>query len=280
VEKVTLWASVIKGLKNPDLIVFPEVIIQGPDGANEDKLAEPIPSGPITQAMMKLARDLKVWLIPGTLMEKGDDGKSYNTLIVISPEGKLVAKYRKMYPARPVEPSEPGSEFVVFDIPGKGRIGLMICFDNMMPEVPRTLTWMGAEVIIKPTFADASEGGDTARTPMDITRAIEDQIYMVDVNAAAPWGNGLSSVVDPNGVVMVQLGNTEGFATVVLDLDLTKRVRDKGSWAGGYTFIKNWADLNKKVRNYPPYVQGIENGALYKTLSPGHCDNPSQVKPY
>jgi formamidase len=280
IGKLTVYAHVIKALKNPDMIVFPEVFIPGPDGQNQVKLSEPIPAGPTTQAMIKLAKELKVWLIPGTLMEKGDDGKFYNTCIVISPEGKIAAKYRKMFPARPVEPSEPGSEFVVFDIPGKGRIGLMICYDAMMPEVARTLTWMGAEVIIKPTFQDDSEGEERCRTPVGQTRAMENQIWIVDVNAAAPLANGFSAVIDPEGRVIEKLGNVESFTSVVIDLDVAKRVREKGSFAGGFTFVKNWAYLNKKVRNFPPYTQGIENGPLFKTLSPGYVDNPSQIHPY
>jgi len=280
IEKVSLYAHVLKALKNPDMIVFPEVFIHGPDGQNQEKLSEPIPSGPTTQEMIKLARELKVWLIPGTLMEKGDDGKFYNTCIVISPEGQVVAKYRKMYPARPVEPSEPGGDFVVFDMPGKGRIGLMICYDAMIPEMARTLTWMGAEVIMKPTFQDDSEGGERCRTPIDQTRAMENQVWIVDVNAAAPLANGFSQVIDPEGRVVEKLGNAESFTSVVLDLDQVKRVREKGSFAGGFTFIKNWAYLNKRIKNFPPYVQGIENGPLFKTLSPGYVDNPSQICPY
>ena len=278
--KTTSYATVIKTLKNPDLIVFPEVCIQGPVSPEEQaKLAEPIPQGPTTQALMRLAKDLKVWLIPGTLFEKGENGKLYNTLVVISPEGKFVTKYRKIYPARPVEPSEPGTEFVVFDMPGKGRIGLIICYDSMYPEVTRTLAWMGAEVFIKPTYQDDSEGGDRCRIPIIQTRAMENQAWVVDVNAAAPMANGLSAVIDPEGRIVEKLGNAESFTSVVLDLDQVTRVREKGSFAGGFTFLKNWAYMSR-VKNFPPYEKGIANGPLFKTLSPGYVDNPSQIKPY
>jgi len=278
--KITAYAHVIKALKNPDLIVFPEVCIQGPcDPVEYAKVAEAVPAGPTTQALMKLAKDLKVWLIPGTLLERADNGKLHNTLIVISPEGKIVAKYRKLFPARPIEASEPGNQFVVFDIPGKGRIGVMICYDAMYPEVARTLTWMGAEVIIKPTYQDDSEGGERCRIPIVQTRAQENQLWVVDCNAAAPMANGLSSIIDPEGRVVEKLGNAESFTTAVLDLDMVTRVREKGSFAGGFTFLKYWAYLSK-VKNFPPYEQGIENGPLFKALSPGWVDNPSQIKPY
>jgi formamidase len=278
--KLSLYAGIIKALRNVDLLVFPEVFIHGPDSPNFGKLAEPIPGGPTTQALMKLAKELRIWLVPGTLMEKGEDGKLYNTAIVISPEGKLVTKYRKMFPARPIEsPDEPGSDFVVFDIPGKGKIGVMICWDVMQPEVARTLTWMGADVIIKPTFQDDGEGGERSRIPMDITRAIENQAYIVDCNVSAPMGNGLSAIIDPEGRVVEKLGNVESFTSALIDFDLVHRVREYGSFAGGFTFLKWWAYL-RKVKEFPPYVKGIEKGEVFKTLTPSFANDVTQIKLY
>ncbi|HUC90030.1 MAG TPA: carbon-nitrogen hydrolase family protein [Patescibacteria group bacterium] len=277
--KLTAYTALIKELRHPDLILFPEVFIQGPDGNNAAALAEPIPSGPTTQALIKLAKEQKVWLVPGTLMEKGDNGKIYNTAIVISPDGAIVAKYRKAFPARPLEPSDMGDKFVVFDIPGKGRIGIMICYDAQQPEVARTLAWMGAEVILKPTFQDDSEGGEACRMPIVITRAIENQAYVVDCNAAAPLANGHSAIIDPEGRVVEKLSTTEAYTSAVLDLDKVYQVREYGSFAGGFTFLKFWA-YQRAFKNFPPYEKGIENGEVFKGLSKTYPNDPSQVKPY
>jgi formamidase len=275
--RLTRWAHMIKKLRNPDMIVFPEVFVHGPDSRNFQKLAEPIPEGPSTQALMNLAKKLKVWLIPGTLMEKGDDGKFYNTAIVISPEGKFVTKYRKILPARPFESSDPGDQFVVFDIPEKGRIGLMVSFDIMYPEIARTLAWMGAEVIIKTACQSDMVGGTRARTPMDIVRAIENQCYIVDCNVSAPIGNGYSCIIDPEGRIIEKLGSSESMTSAILDLDAVHRVREYGSFGGGFTLLKHWAYLSK-VKNFPPYAKGIENGEVFKTISKSFADNPSQLK--
>src|SRR5262245_17039987 len=277
--KLTSYTQLIKSLRHADLIVFPEVFIQGPDGAHLHEMAEPIPGGPITQALIKLAREQKVWLMPGTLFEKGADGKIYNTVIVISPEGEIVAKYRKLFPARPPEPSAMGDEFVVFDIPGKGRMGILICADIWQPEVARTLVWMGAEVILKPTFQDDSEGGINNRIPMVITRAIENQAYVVDCNASAPLCNGRSAIVDPEGRIVEQLGTSESYTSAVLDLDKVHQVREHGSFAGGFTLLKFWA-YQRAFKHYPPYEKGIENGEVFKGLSKGYPADPSQFKPY
>ncbi len=75
-HKLTSYTELIASLRHPDLIVFPEVFIQGPDGAHSREMAEPIPSGPTTQALLKLANEQKVWLVPGTLFEKARTTKS------------------------------------------------------------------------------------------------------------------------------------------------------------------------------------------------------------
>jgi predicted amidohydrolase len=52
----------------------------------------------------------------------------------------------------------PGGEFVVFDLPEVGRIGVSICYETWCPEVARHLSWMGAEVILQPTLTPTAEG--------------------------------------------------------------------------------------------------------------------------
>jgi formamidase len=183
-----------------------------------------------------------------------------------------------MFPARPIEPSEPGRSFTVFDIPDKGRMGLMVCYDHMFPEITRTLAWMGAEVIIHPSLQTDSEGGQRSETPVIITRALENQCFAISVNAAAPIGNGNSCIVDPEGRIVEKLGNVESFTTAVLDLDYVHRIRKYGGQGGGFTFLKHWATLS--VDNYPPYVQGIRNGEVFKDIGLDWPEDPSKVKAY
>ena len=92
-----------------------------------------------------------VWLVPGSVFERADDGPIHNTAVVFSPDGELVARYRKVFPWQPHEECAPGDGFVTFDIPDVGRIGLAICYDGNFPETFRQLAWMGAEVVLQPT---------------------------------------------------------------------------------------------------------------------------------
>jgi hypothetical protein len=55
--KLISYTQLIKSLRHADLIVFPEVFIQGPDGAHSHEMAESIPNGAITQALIKLAKE-------------------------------------------------------------------------------------------------------------------------------------------------------------------------------------------------------------------------------
>ena len=97
-----------------------------------------------------MAREYGIWFVPGSLYEKRD-GAIYNTSSVINPKGEIVARYSKMFPFTPFEEGvTPGEEFCVFDVPDVGRFGLLNCYDIWFPETMRTLTAMGAEVILHP----------------------------------------------------------------------------------------------------------------------------------
>jgi predicted amidohydrolase len=112
-----------------ELICFSELSVCGLD----ETLAQPIPNAS-TRRLCEWAEEHRKWIIPGSMYEK-EDSKIYNTAVAISPKGQIAAKYRKIFPWVPVETSAPGGQFCVFDIPGKGRVGLCVCYDQWFPEV-------------------------------------------------------------------------------------------------------------------------------------------------
>ena len=69
-------------------------------GARVDD-AEPLPSG-TEQRFAEAARRNRVWLIPGTMYERAG-AEVYNTASVIDPAGKVIARYRKVFPFCPYE---------------------------------------------------------------------------------------------------------------------------------------------------------------------------------
>jgi formamidase len=213
------------------MLIAPELHLSAPAGVLEDdsgwgtEVAVEIP-GPLTERLSELAAETGLWLIPGSVYERAGEA-IHNTAVAISPEGELVAAYRKAFPWQPHERTEPGDRFVVFEIPAVARIGLAICYDGFFPEVFRQLAWMGAEVVVQPTLTTTSDRA--AELIAARANAIVNQLYVVNVNAAAPAALGRSLVIDPEGLVRVQAGATEELLTDVLDLDAVERVRTHGT---------------------------------------------------
>lgn len=184
--------------------------------------------GPRGKMLADLARELGLWLIPGSVYERAADGRIYNTAPVYSPEGRRVAAYRKVFPWRPYETTAAGSGFVVFDLEGHGRVGLSICYDAWFPEVTRHLAWQGADLVVNlvrtPTVDRAQE------LVLARANAIVNQVFLASVNAAPPDGIGRSVVVDPEGRVRAESGpEPELVVTDVLDLTEARRVRTHGT---------------------------------------------------
>ncbi len=223
--------------------------------------AEPIP-GPSLDRFCNLARKTRKWILPGSMYEKDGDNY-YNTAVVISPQGEIVARYRKMFPWLPYESTTlPGEEFCVFDVPEVGRFGVAICYDLWFPEVARTLAWMGAEVILQPTMTPTSDRAQ--ELVMMQANAIFNQCYLVSVNGVGPYGGGRSLIVDPDGRVMQQAGEYPTIITEILDLDHVTRAREYGT-IGLSQILKQ---LRDSPYQYPPYQNGKINPSGFANLGP------------
>jgi formamidase len=247
------------------MVIFHELCASGmvqfdtmPDRERLKQLQQPIP-GPLTERLCEIARREKKWLFPGSMYEQEGD-KTFNTAIVISPDGEIVARYRKLFPWYPLESESPGTEFCVFDVPEVGRFGISICYDMWFPETIRTLAWMGAEVILHPTMTPTSDRD--LELVLSQASAIFNQCYFVDINGVGPWGGGRSAIVDPDGRVLQQTGTQETILTEILDLDRVTRVREYGNLGMAQTF-KQLRDSGLK---FPPYQNDFGSGEIFKKL--------------
>ncbi len=203
------------------MVVFSELAPFGPLTQH----AQALPSA-AEQSFQEMAARHGIWLLPGSMFEKVEE-RIYNTASVIDPAGEIVGRYRKMFPFRPYEQGvEPGTEFLVFDVPEVGRFGVSICYDIWFPETTRTLSSLGVEVLLHPVL--------TGTTDRDIELSIARstaamfQCYVFDINGLGPGGNGRSSVIDPSGTILHQAGELEAFIPVEIDLDQVRRQRDVG----------------------------------------------------
>jgi formamidase len=205
--------------------------------------------GPLTDALGEIAREAELWIVPGTVYELGDDGAVHNTCLAFSPEGEIVARYRKVFPWEPHEACAPGDSFTTFDIPDVGTIGLSICYDGSFPETCRQLAWMGAEIVLQPSLTTTADRA--VEIVMARANAIFNQLYVVSLNAAAPAGLGRSVIVDPEGIVRYQAGETEEAITDVLDLDAVARVRRFGT--AGVSRIWDQFERRREELSLPVY---------------------------
>ncbi|MEE2843008.1 MAG: nitrilase-related carbon-nitrogen hydrolase [Planctomycetota bacterium] len=142
-----------------ELILFPELQFFGHCNPRTWELAEAVPAGAATQRTIEIAKKHSVTLCIG-ISEKEDD-VVFNTQFLVGPNG-FIGKQRKLHLSRDeVLFYKGGREVPVFDI-GKCRVGMIICYDNQLPEVARIHALRGADVLLMPHAARIKMWDETA----------------------------------------------------------------------------------------------------------------------
>jgi predicted amidohydrolase len=233
------------------MVVLPELCTYGAKA----EMAVQLP-GEVENCFRESAERNDIWLLPGSLYEK-HEGKVFNTTPVINPQGEVIARYRKQYPFYPYEKNVEGdNNFVVFEVPGVGKVGLVICYDIWFPEIIRQLAWMGAEVIIAPTLTNTSDRD--AELSLSRANALTNQLYFFGINSAGRLGYGKSIVVGPDGTIIHQASSGREIITVEMDFEHVRRVRERGLHGLGQT-LKSFRDANF---TYPVYQPGSGPGSF------------------
>lgn len=142
------------------------------------QLAEPI-DGPYIKKACNLSDSLNIYLVLGFLELDGEI--TYNTCILIDPDGDIVGKYSKTHFAQgyTINPScyVPGEQYPVFQTPF-GKVGMMICYDRQLPEPARILSLKGAQVLFVPSYGSYTDQ-DGWNTVLLRTRAYENKVPLV-----------------------------------------------------------------------------------------------------
>ena len=255
-----------------EMAVFSELAGYGPSRSH----AEPMP-GPAEDAFRAMARKHGLWLVTGSLYEERKNGV-YNTASAVNPEGTVVGRHRKLFPFEPYERGvEPGTEFLVFDVPDVGRFGVSICYDSWIPETSRQLVAMGAEAILHPSLT----GTVDRDVELAIARATAatNQCYFVDINGVGAGGVGRSIVVGPHGEVLHQAGSGEELIPLEIDLERVRRSRERGLLSLGQP-LKSFRD--RKVR-FPVYDRRWKGAGYLESLGPlekpGRAERPERERP-
>jgi predicted amidohydrolase len=225
-DRVARVSGLVREQAGADLVVLPELWPQG--GFAYDRWqheAQPI-EGPVVRALQEAAREVGALVHMGSLVERDDAGRLFNTSVLLGRDGRVLATYRKihLFGFGEGEPTlmTPGDALVVHD-----GLGLATCYDLRFPELFRGLLGAGAQVVLLPAAWPAKRVGHWRLLAQ--ARAVEDQTYVVACNtggrhAGVEMGGG-SIVVDPWGSVLAEAGTGEEVLVVTLDRDLVGRTR-------------------------------------------------------
>jgi predicted amidohydrolase len=218
-----------------DLLVFPEVYMhRRPDDSTVPpaELAEPL-DGPFVRGIARVAAEHRLHVVMGVLERApGESYKAFNTAVLVSPAGELMAAYRKVhlydaFNGRESDRFLPGTESPpVVDTP-LGKIGLQICYDIRFPEWSRILALKGAEIIALPTSWVSGPLKEDHWVTLVRARALENTCWIVAADQIRSDRVGRSLVVDPMGVVTADGGEEAGLVVAEVDLERLRRVRQK-----------------------------------------------------
>lgn len=198
------------------------------------------PAGPAYQFLQDLARTRQVHVHGGSIAERVGD-TLFNTTLVFDPQGREIARYRKIHLFDITTPDGAGyresatygggNQLAMYRI-GDLQVGCAICYDLRFPELFLALRRLGAELIVVPAAFTALTGRAHWAVLLR-ARAIETQCWIA---APATWGRhhegdtprdtfGQAIVCDPWGQVVATASDGIGWASARIDRELTARVR-------------------------------------------------------
>jgi omega-amidase len=215
--------------QNTDLIVFPELSYTGTElGLRATDLAERVP-GHASNYLAKRANDFNTHIVFGLVVKEKVESILYNGVVCLGPEGDVAGDYRKVHllgEERQVYRN--GFRFITVEAEW-GRFGLMIGSDLAFPEVARSLTLEGAELVVVSANWE-QQFAESWRAHL-ISRACENSIFVAAANRIGEEPtmrfSGDSMLVGPSAEVYTVLDEPiEGYAVATIDLDQVRQVRE------------------------------------------------------
>jgi nitrilase len=230
----------------PDMVSLPETWTNLGGGrearfAAAEALPEPgATGGAAYEFLREAARANRIHVHGGSIIEQGGE-KLFNTSLLFGPDGRELARYRKIHLFDITAPDGTGyresalygaGTALVCVEAGGVRWGLTVCYDMRFAEQFVALRRMGAEAILVPSNFTLQTGKDHWEVLLR-ARAIETQCWIVaaashgayEERGAARQVYGHSLVCDPWGHVVAKCSDGTGWATARIDPAVTARVR-------------------------------------------------------
>ncbi len=192
---------------SPDLIIWPEAALPV---VLED---EPV----YYERLCRYVKSIGYPLLFGAVTNRDDS--YYNSALLLSKEGRLLQRYDKLHlvpfgefiPFRkilpfletiaPIGDMTRGREYDLFDIRHqklkiKHQFGVLICFEDVFPELARQFVNKGADFLVNITndawFGHTTEAAQ--HLAASVFRAVENRVYLV-----RSANTGISGFIDPRG---------------------------------------------------------------------------------
>ncbi|MFF2910176.1 carbon-nitrogen hydrolase family protein [Paenibacillus sp. NPDC057934] len=250
-----------------DLLCLPEFFTGAPwympNRAHLKGVIDDTIPGNITTALGKLAKKYTTYILCGTIVERDND-KYYNSCVLLNDEGEIVGKARKIHRySSELSNIEAGTEQMLVDTPF-GKLGVCICSDFWIPEMPRILALRGAEIICIPG-GSLTQNISTTKSCM-IANSVQNVCYTLYASIVGGIEGvrsgrkvsikfeGHSSVAGPRGMIE-SLDKEPGVIITELDMNELRSLRQVDTSFKETLFWSLWGrqpDLYKRLSE--PYV--------------------------
>ena len=179
--------------------------------------------GPFVRGLCELARIHRLWISCGVIESTPDDPRPYNTTVIISSAGTVVAKHRKcqLYDAFSYRESDHfragDTLFTPISTPF-GTFGLIVCYELRFPELARLQALQGIDfLLVTAAFTCGPRKAEQWRTLLK-ARAIENGCFVVGCDHTKPHVFlGQSAVYAPDGGALLELHDAPGLSFISCD---------------------------------------------------------------
>jgi len=238
-ETVTLVREA--AARGASFVATPEnTTLMAPDGGAKLARSFDEAGDPALPVFAALAKELKIWLLIGSLAIKVSDNKTANRSFLLAPDGSIRARYSKIHlfdvelasgeVYRESNTVAGGGEAVMADTDW-GRIGLTVCYDVRFPQLYRKLAQEGAFLFTVPSAFTVPTGVAHWHVLLR-ARAIENGAFVLapaqgglHANGRKTYGHSL--IVSPWGEVLAEAGGDPGVIVADIDPELSKQAREK-----------------------------------------------------
>ncbi len=204
-----------------------------------------------------IARTHKVLFCPGSAPVLDEDGIYRNRAFLFGPDG-LIGHQDKLIMTR-FEREQwsigAGVEGLRVFETDRGRLGILICYDNEFPMLARRLAELGADLVLAPSCTDTQAGAHRVRIGAQ-ARALENQfaVLVSPTAGTAPWSPAVDENcgraalyvppdhgMPPDGVFaqsVEMFTNSSNWLTGEIDLSCIRALRSEGQVA----LFRDWPE--------------------------------------